>query len=410
MKTLFCVALLVVAVTLSFGAQAQVLCALGPTTAPYDSMADMPASAAAQADLKKLKSLLCSKGCGKVFLFANATTPNTSTVTDGAGASKISYSPAFLASVQKTYGPIAVLGILAHELGHHLDASGTHAGWMKEGWDPELRADAWAGCAMAKAELKPSGLQAALLALSTYPAAAHPEWSERRAVITEGYTQCGGRILPPLSKEHPEQAAKVEDRGDDGPPVAAAAPSAPGGCTSDHHCRNGRMCLNGRCGSAPAHRKCGKDTDCPEPQECSAAGYCAGPAAQARAEETPGASPAPPKVTSGEMLAALEATPKHGGAAAAPAAPAADVAACRHSCDEARNQCVEAATGEATKCLAPIQSDPSYRACSCPNYPAGNYGCYRFCSEAYERGKTCSAAVPVASCRAESDRCRAQCP
>jgi hypothetical protein len=35
-------------------AQAQVLCALGPVTPPYDPMADMPPSAAAQSELKKV--------------------------------------------------------------------------------------------------------------------------------------------------------------------------------------------------------------------------------------------------------------------------------------------------------------------------------------------------------------------
>src|SRR4051812_27201053 len=182
-------------------AQAQVLCALGPVTPPYDPMADMPPSAAAQSEVKKLKSLLCPKGCGKVLLFANATTPNTATVNDGGAVSKIAYSPRFVASLQTTYGPIATLGIFAHDLGHHLDATGTRAPWMKSSWDGELRADAWAGCAMAKAELTPSRLQAALLALSTYPSPAHPDWSARRPVITEGYTQCGGRMLPPLARE-----------------------------------------------------------------------------------------------------------------------------------------------------------------------------------------------------------------
>ena len=109
-----------------------------------------------------------------MLLFANATTPNTATVTDGAGVSKIAYSPRFVSSLQTTYGPIATLGIFAHDLGHHLDATGNRAPWMKSSWDSELRADAWAGCAMAKAELTPSRLQAVLLALSTYPSPAHP--------------------------------------------------------------------------------------------------------------------------------------------------------------------------------------------------------------------------------------------
>ena len=146
-------------------------------------------------------ALLCPKGCGKLFLFANPTTPNTATVTDGAGASKIAYSPGFVKSVQSNYGPAGTLGIFAHDLGHHLEATGNRPAWMQSSWDSELRADAWAGCAMAKADLKPSGLQAVLLVLSEYPSAKHPAWSVRRPVITEGFKQCGGRMLPPLAKD-----------------------------------------------------------------------------------------------------------------------------------------------------------------------------------------------------------------
>ena len=87
-----------------------------------------PRAAVAQTDLKKLKSLLCPKGCGKLFLFANPTTPNTATVTDGSGTSKIAYSPSFVNRVQTSYGPVATLGIFAHDLGHHLEATGNRPG------------------------------------------------------------------------------------------------------------------------------------------------------------------------------------------------------------------------------------------------------------------------------------------
>src|SRR6187402_954524 len=107
MKKLLSVSLLSLsmAALLPRGAQAQVLCALGPAaTPPYDPMADMPASDAAQKELKKVKGLLCPKGCGKVLLFANATSPNAATVTDGAGLSKIAYSPSFVSSLQTNFG------------------------------------------------------------------------------------------------------------------------------------------------------------------------------------------------------------------------------------------------------------------------------------------------------------------
>ena len=380
-------------------AQAPVMCALGPVTSPYDPMADMPPSAAAQAELKKLKSLLCPKGCGKVLLFANATTPNTATVSDGGSVSKIAYSPRFVTSLQTTYGPIATLGIFAHDLGHHLDATGNRAPWMKSSWDSELRADAWAGCAMAKAELTPSRLQAALLALSTYPSPAHPEWSARRPVITEGYTQCGGRMLPPLGKEKTEQTVTADARKDD---AAVTAAAAPGGCGSDKDCRNGRTCLNSRCAAAPERRRCGKDTDCPDPQECGANGYCHNPNSQARGEEEPA------KQEAGPMLAALQ-SQSPPPSAGAPPTPGGGPTACQRSCDDIRNQCIEAAKTEANKCLTAIQSEETYRTCTCPTYPRGNYSCYGVCSNAYERGKSCAAPTLLQDCKTDGDRCRSEC-
>jgi hypothetical protein len=410
MKVALCISLLSVA-AVSARAEAQVLCALGSAETPYNSMVDMPPSAGAQGELKKVKALLCAKSCGKVFLFANATTPNTLTVTDGSGASKIAYSPSFLSSVQKTFGPVATLGLVAHELGHHIDATTNRAAWMKESWDGELRADAWAGCALAKAELKPSGLQAALLAMWTYPSASHPPWSARRPAISAGFVQCGGRTLPPLSKEEGEKTAAGDDKKEE----AAAGQAGPAGCRGDRDCRNGRACINKRCGLPPARRRCGKDTDCPEPDECGSAGFCEGPAGQLRAErgergergeraergEDEASKPAP----KAETLAALQ--EHHQAPAAAPTAK--DVAGCQRSCDEVRNQCVEAATGEVSRCLSTIQSDPTYRACSCPNYPTGNYSCYRFCSSSYEQGKSCSGAEQIRACRSDGERCRSQC-
>ena len=410
MKKILSLSLLsIAAMLLPLRAQAQVLCALGPVT-PYDPMADMPPSAGAKADLTKVTALLCPKGgCGKVLLFANATTPNTATVTDGAGVSKIAYSPSFTSSIRSNFGPIATFGIFAHGLGHHLDATGTKAPWMKDSWDTELRADAWAGCAMAKAELSPSRLQAALLAMSTYPSPHHPSWEVRRPAITEGFNRCGGRILPPLAKEKPEQAAKAEARKDE-----AVSDATPGGCTGDKDCRNGRACVNSHCAIAPERRRCGKDTDCPDPQECDPTGTCIGPAGQTRAQaqaqgqsqgqsQTQSQTKDEPPKASGPMLAALQ-EQKSG-----PATPAKDVPACRQSCDDVRNQCVEAATNEANRCVAAIQSDQNYKACGCPNYPAGNVACYNVCAGAYQRGNSCSTANLVKDCRADGDRCRAQC-
>jgi hypothetical protein len=242
---------------------------------------------------------------------------------------------------------------------------------------------------MAKAELKPSALQASLLVLSEYPSPRHPAWAERRGVITEGYKQCGGAVLPKLAKEAPEAAATVvASTGGDG---------APGGCTSDKECRNGRVCLQSRCAAAPERHRCGKDTDCPEPQECDASNTCSMPGGQARAaQESP----------SGPLLAAALQTESQ----RAPAAAASESASsCLKACDDVRNMCVEAANGEGNRCLSMIQAEPGYRACSCPSYPAGNNSCAGYCNGAYERSKGCSPATVIRDCRTDGDRCRARC-
>ena len=59
-------------------------------------------------------------------------------------------------------------------------------------WTPELRADAWAGCILARDNLTPADLQEALAALSEFPSPSHPNWNLRLPVIRSGYAHCGG--------------------------------------------------------------------------------------------------------------------------------------------------------------------------------------------------------------------------
>jgi hypothetical protein len=68
----------------------------------------------------------------------------------------------------------------------------TPAPWIKPAWTQALRADAWAGCALAKIDLSQDDLAEALKAVSTYPAPSHPSWTIRLPVWRVGYTQCGG--------------------------------------------------------------------------------------------------------------------------------------------------------------------------------------------------------------------------
>ncbi len=355
-------------------AQAQLLCALGPLTKPYDATADAAPPANLQADLKRIKAAVCAKGCGKVLLVVNPTAPDVVTATTGLGVSQIAFSPQFLAAIRSGYGTNGTIGILAHEVGHHLDSTGNHPSWMKANWDVEQRADAWAGCALGKADLKPAALQAALSAAAAYPPAARPSWTARRPAIEAGYSECsGGQSLPALP-ESPQSAA-----------------AGPGGCASDRECRNGRVCVKGHCGLPTATRQhCGKDTDCPEPQECGTDGTCQVPLG---AESSRAAAAKPP------------AKPETAATASKPA----DPAACQARCDQVRERCVQAAAAERDRCLAAIGAEPNYRACTCPQYPQGNYDCYAYCTDAYQRGNACVAEKKTAACETETSECRARC-
>jgi hypothetical protein len=67
---------------------------------------------------------------------------------------------------------------------------------MKCGWTPELRADAWAGCALARNNLSANDLAEALAAVSKYPpsghAGDHPSWALRAPALRLGFLHCGG--------------------------------------------------------------------------------------------------------------------------------------------------------------------------------------------------------------------------
>ena len=372
MKRVGLVSVLVVAALAAVArpARAQLLCTLGPLIKPYDATSDAAPPAALQGDLKRARAALCPTGCGKILLVVNPTAPDAVTATTGLGVSQIAFSPQFLGALRSAYGANAALGILAHELGHHLDAAGDHPGWMKTTWDVEQRADAWAGCALGKTDLKPVVLQGVLSAMAAYPPAARPSWTARLPAVEAGYAQCtGGHSLPALP-----EAPKKET-------------PAQGGCTTDRDCRNGRACLSGHCGLPASHKRCGKDTDCPEPQECGTDGSCqTPPGAETSRPAAPAAQAAPPAQT----------------------APP-DAGACQKSCDEPRDRCIGAAASARDKCLAAITAEPNYRACTCPQYPEGNYGCYAYCTDAYQRGNACLAEKNTAACQTEDAACRARC-
>ena len=141
-------------------------------------------------DVNAALTPLCRPNCPQIAVFRNETAPNAALIAAN-GDAKIVYAPQFFTAIYESSGDGAILAIIAHELGHALDETAP-AAWIKRDWPVELRADAWAGCALAKATLSARGLREALTVLEKYPSPAHPGWSQRLPALRLGYTQCGG--------------------------------------------------------------------------------------------------------------------------------------------------------------------------------------------------------------------------
>jgi hypothetical protein len=126
-----------------------------------------------------------------IAIFRNQTAPNAMLVATPAGDAKIVYAPKFFTSIYNSAGDGAIIAVIAHELGHALSETAPVA-WVKSGWPPELKADAWTGCAIAKSNLQARDLQETLATLAKYPSPAHPAWNTRLPALETGYRQCGG--------------------------------------------------------------------------------------------------------------------------------------------------------------------------------------------------------------------------
>jgi hypothetical protein len=173
--------------------KAEIVCALGSGAASYKPAADQrPTSDALQlaGKVNAAMSKICGSQCPTMALLRNATAPNAMLIVD-AGQAKLVYSPQFFAAAYDSFGDSGIVAVIAHELGHALDAT-RGAAWIRNNWTPELRADAWAGCILARLDPDPGGLQPSLSALSKYPAPSHPSWNLRLPALRTGYTQCGG--------------------------------------------------------------------------------------------------------------------------------------------------------------------------------------------------------------------------
>jgi hypothetical protein len=178
---------------LAAGAAAQVICALGTGTSDYKPAEDQrptPDAMELAGRVNAAVKSICKDSCPTIALFRNASAANVMLIAN-AGQAKLVYAPQFLTAAYEAFGDGGVMAVMAHELGHALDDT-LGAAWIKSSWPSELRADAWAGCVLARANLEGSDLESTLEALAKYPAPAHPSWSLRLPVFRTGFMECGG--------------------------------------------------------------------------------------------------------------------------------------------------------------------------------------------------------------------------
>jgi hypothetical protein len=179
-------------VLLPLGAAAEVVCALGTGASSYNPSADQRPTADTMELARRMNAALapvCSPKCPQIAIFRNSTAANAMLVVTPDQA-KFVYAPQFFQTVYDNYGDGAIIAIIAHEFGHALDEINPDK--FGRGGTPELRADAWAGCTVAKLKLNSTVLGEALTAVSRYPSPAHPGLPLRLGALRLGFTQCGG--------------------------------------------------------------------------------------------------------------------------------------------------------------------------------------------------------------------------
>jgi hypothetical protein len=186
---------LILLVALPFAATAQqVLCALGSGLAGYRSSSDERPTGDAMELIGRTFTAaraVCGGNCPETVLFRNTTAANLMLIIAG-GRGKVVYSPPVFEGIYAQYGDPGIIALLAHVLGHELDDA-MGAAWIEKSWTPELRADAWAGCILAKVPIAGTELTAALRAMADYPSPMHPAWNVRLPAIRTGYTHCGNQ-------------------------------------------------------------------------------------------------------------------------------------------------------------------------------------------------------------------------
>ncbi len=152
--------------------------------------------------VQRIMETMCpSRNCGRVQVVSNQRERQAASArTDGMGLTILSYSPQSMNTVVRQFGPNAILGIMAHEIGHHFDFNGSPwAARMRTVSDRELRADWFAGCTLARMRAESGSLSRALQAMGRFPTHGYPHGHQRVTAVQQGYAQCGGHSWPTSS-------------------------------------------------------------------------------------------------------------------------------------------------------------------------------------------------------------------
>jgi hypothetical protein len=174
-------------------ASAEIVCALGTGTSAYKPSSDERPSADTMQIVRRVDAAyasFCLPKCPQVAMLRNPTAANVMLIATKDDA-KLVYSPQFFAGVYGKYGESGLIALLAHVYGHAIDET-TPSNWIPTNWNPELRADAWAGCVLAKTSLAPGAITSALSAMAMSPPTSQPAWGPRVPAVRLGFTHCGG--------------------------------------------------------------------------------------------------------------------------------------------------------------------------------------------------------------------------
>jgi hypothetical protein len=173
----------------------------GKNNFPYDVAQNRTPKPRAVAEIRKAYALLCplvmkDGKCGRGEIFENPSVGNNAlTFVSGLRQGRktralIVYSARFLNLLDQEFGAGASFGVLAHEVGHHLTASGHLRREFDHPWDEELRADYFAGCALAGAGRSFKDLEVAFKALAKVASPTHPASGDRNPKVKAGYQDC----------------------------------------------------------------------------------------------------------------------------------------------------------------------------------------------------------------------------